>query len=85
MSDDRTAAEAHGRLNTHEAVCAERYKNLDHSLNELKAMLLAQGGEFSLRLNAISNRMWVGVTAVLGASVVGLATMAFYLMTKGHS
>jgi hypothetical protein len=81
---DRTADAAHGRLDTHEAVCGERYKSLDNGLNELKAMILAQGSIMHERFNVISNRMWAVVVSVCGASVMGMAVLAFYVMTKGH-
>lgn len=83
MSNERTLDGAHARMDTHEAVCAERYKGIINSLNEVKAMLLTQASDTHERLNTISSRMWVAVTGVLGVTVVGLGTLVFYLLTRG--
>jgi hypothetical protein len=84
MATERSLEGAHSRMDLHEAVCGERYKNINQSLNEVKAMLLAQGSDMHERLNTISNRMWAVVFGTLGGSVVGLGGMAFYLLTKGN-
>lgn len=83
MSAERTTEGAHARMDLHEAVCGERYKNINQSLNEVKAMLLAQGSDMHERLNTISNRMWAVVLGTLGGAVVGLGGLAFFLLTKG--
>lgn len=79
-----TAAMVAADLEHHEEICAERYKRIDQSLNELKAMLLTQGTDMHVRLNTISSRMWYAVTGCLGAAVLGLASLVFYLLTRGH-
>jgi hypothetical protein len=83
-SNERTLEGAHARMDTHEAVCGERYRRIDQSLNEMKAMLLAQGSDIHERLNTISNRMWAVVFGTLSGSVVGLGGLAFYLLTRGR-
>jgi hypothetical protein len=83
MATERTTEGAHSRMDLHEAVCGERYRNINQALNEVKAMLLAQGSDMHERLNTISNRMWAVVLGTLGGSVVGLGVLAFFLITKG--
>lgn len=85
VSGERTLEHAHSRMDLHEAVCSERYKAIDKGLNELKAMLLTQGSDMHLRLTTISSRMWTAVTGSLGLTVLGLAALVFYLMTRGKT
>lgn len=50
---ERTTEGAHARIDGHIDVCAERYRNIERGLNEVKAMLMSQGTEFHGRLNTI--------------------------------
>lgn len=94
MMAARDAEIANARMDTHEAVCTERHKNLLQSINDIKAMILSQGIDYQNRLNAlsaeshsrfntISNRMWVALTSVLGASILALVAVVYHLMTEG--
>lgn len=81
---DRDGEIANARLDTHEAVCAERHKATNQALNDIKAMILTQGTDFHLRLNTISNRMFMIIISCLGGTVVALVSVIFWLVTKGH-
>lgn len=76
--DDASAALT--RIDTHEKICAERYGNLWAKLVSMETQFTV----IHVRFNTISNRMWAGLAAVCGASVVGLAVTVFYLLTRGH-
>lgn len=82
MSSELTIGSVRLELGAHERICTERYTSIDKSLNELKAMLLVQGSDFHGRLNTISNRMWAGVIGALGMTIIALATVVFYLVTR---
>lgn len=79
----RDAEMANARLDTHEAVCGERYKAVERALNDLKAMMLSQGTDFHFRLNTMSSRIWGAAMATLGAVTVGMASLIFFLLTRG--
>lgn len=81
-SMEKTAETAHARQDMHEAVCAERYKNIEKSMGEIKSLVLAQGTDMHGRLNTISSRMWAAVVGTLGVTVVGFGSLALYLLTK---
>jgi hypothetical protein len=76
---DFSSARANARLELHEAVCAERYSGILSAL-ERAAITAAALHE---RLNVVSSRMWLAVTGVCAASVVGLAAVIFHLLTRG--
>lgn len=76
---DFSAVRANARLELHEAVCAERYAGILAAL-ERSAI---QDAAMHERLNVISSRMWLAVTGVCGAAVIGMAVLVFYLITRG--
>lgn len=87
---DFSAARANAKLESHEAICSERYaglwnaiKELVKQVGELKDEIRARDTVQHDRFNTISNRMWMAVTAVCGASVLGLCVVVFHLLTKG--
>ena len=45
-----TVAEVDGRLNTHEAVCAERYDGINARLKRLETILIGSAGAIILLL-----------------------------------
>ena len=49
-----TATEVEGKLSTHEAVCAERYTNINARLKRLEGILLAGAGMIIMALAAIA-------------------------------
>lgn len=91
MVDGRSSEDAHTRITIHEQVCAERYQNL---LDHLKRIEDAQISERAQRLSAetmqtaqytaISNRMWGVLVGTTGASVMGMAAILMYEITKGR-
>ena len=90
------AARAQTAIDTHEKVCAERYGNIDRRLDTIQQTstnnatqfhdrLNKLETEFTGRLNVISGRMWALIITSFGGTVIGLATLVFYLITtKGH-
>lgn len=82
-NDDRapdfSAVRANARLELHEAVCAERLKSIMAGMGQLSVQMAAVHD----RLNTVSSRMWLAVTGVCAASVVGLAAVVFHLLTRG--
>lgn len=87
MSDEATAnvadREARADHAQHLAVCTERYGNIDHKLNELKAQVLAMGITNHERFNALSNRMWAFTGSMLGLCVIGIAGLVVLIITRG--
>lgn len=59
------------RVAAHEAVCAERYGNINSQLVSLHD-----------RLNALSNRMWAAACGMLALSVTGLAAAVILLIVR---
>lgn len=45
----KTAAEAHARMDTHEAECALRYANLDEKMDDVK-----DGQKWAIRLSVVT-------------------------------
>lgn len=75
---DFSAVRANARLELHEAVCAERYTGILNALTQM-----AQGQtSLHARLDVVSNRMWLAVVSVCGASAIGLGAVVFHLLTK---
>lgn len=75
---DFSAARANARLEVHEAVCAERYTGIMAALE--RAAISASA--LHSRLDTVSNRMWLAVTAVCGTAVVALGVVVFHMMTR---
>ncbi len=75
---DFSAVRANARLELHEAICAERYASILAALQRAAVTAAA----LHARLDTVSNRMWLAVTSVCGAAVVGLAVLVFYLLTR---
>jgi hypothetical protein len=82
---DTVDHEARANLHRHEDVCGERYGSLWSAVTELKATLDKLEVVMHGRLNTISNRIWAAVVSALGLSVVGLAGMVMYLLTRTHA
>lgn len=75
---DFSAVRANARLELHEAVCAERYAGILAALERAAI----QSAALHDRLNTVSSRMWLAVTAVCGSAVVGMAVLVFHLLTR---
>lgn len=72
-------------LHAHERVCTERYGNINQQLQEIKSQMLSFNSGTNDRLNALSNRMWILLSASLGGTVMAVGALAFYMITtKGH-
>ncbi len=89
MTDTVRDAEAHHKIDTHEKVCSERYGAVWTALQDIKRDMsndrssrAASDTVIHDRFNTISNRMWLAVTGVCGAAVVGLFVIAYHLLTK---
>ncbi len=76
---DFSGVRANARLELHEAICAERYTSILAALE--RAAITAAA--LHARLDTVSSRMWLAVTGVCSASVLGLGALVFYLLTKG--
>lgn len=75
---------ARSELAKHDGICAERYGSLWSAINDLKADLRSRDAIQHTRFNTISNRMWGAVVGMTAASVIGLCTIAFYLITHSR-
>lgn len=90
-SDPADARTALHQLDTHEKVCTERYGNIWKALNDLKSDVAGVQNSVQQantqhhdRFNVMSGRMWALLAWVAGTSIIGLGSLAFYFMTKGH-
>lgn len=63
MSDKRTIAGAYQKIEAHEELCAERYRNINASISDLKGLL-----KWALAFVATT---CVGVIGYLGHQVIG--------------
>jgi hypothetical protein len=71
---DRDSVQAaHGRMDSHEAVCAYRWASVEKQLVSMHA-----------RMDAISNRMWAAAGGLIGLCVVGIAGLLILYITKGR-
>lgn len=66
--------DAHAKIDSHEKVCAERYGNINQQLMAMNA-----------RFDSISSRMWAAAVGSLAMVVVGLASVVFTLLFRGHT
>lgn len=82
---DTVDHEARADLQGHLDVCSERYGSLWKAIADLKTTLDKLEVVMHGRLNTISNRIWAAVVSALGLSVVGLAGMVMYLLTRTHA
>jgi hypothetical protein len=65
-------------LSAHEAVCTERYGNINQQLLQIKQSMSEFETQMHERLNIISNRMWQGVLGVLSVTTVAFAAAVVY-------
>ncbi len=84
MTDAGRDSEAHHKIDTHEKVCAERYRNLWDAICDLKDMVRTADTTTNARLTAMSNRLWALAISVGGAAVLGMAALIFHLLTRGR-
>ncbi len=84
MSGRPTAAENSARIEKHEAVCAERYRNIEAKLTALKEVhataALDHKEEIKALKDVVSRLIWF-VLATLVACTGGAIGMIFVLMT----
>lgn len=86
----KTAEQVDARIDKHEEVCAERYRNLHATIGELKGSLTAMTVQLSTtqetvsgRLTAISNRMWSMVVGTLVVMTGAFGTVAGFILLGG--
>lgn len=82
MADEMIDVEARAALREHNAVCTERYGNLWAAVERIEKSLAEANTQAHGRFNTISNRMWTLAVSSLGATVLGLAGVIFWLVTQ---
>lgn len=77
MTPDEMARNALHKIDKHEAVCTERYGNIDNKLNLATNQVAALGIQVHGRLDGIMRLMWtaVGSALILGISAIGALVM----------
>lgn len=81
MTEETIDQRSRADLKAHTDVCTERYSNLWEAVKRLEKNMVEANTQAHGRFNTISNRMWTIVVSSLGATVVGLACIVFWLIT----
>lgn len=83
MSDEIIDRTARAEMAQHNALCAERYGSLWTAVRELRDEMRSRDAIQHTRFNTISNRMWLAVAGIAASAIIGICSMAFYMIAKG--
>lgn len=94
MGPDFSGVRAHATLEMHMKECSERqaevranfvtlHGRLDAMTRAMEERLTAQIESVDKRMTAMSNRMWAAAGALIVVLAGGLASVVFYLLTRG--